>query len=157
IQAVAAATGAIGAEDRRTGKRQVSNRVERLVAHELVGVAKAFAVDDAVVADGNGILERSAERQTGGPQPLNVLHEAEGAGAREFTAERAGIHIQLDFLPADQGAVEVDLDVEVEAIMRGQLARGPSVLDAHGFQYLQVAPRSVELDQPHFVDGLDEL
>ena len=36
IQAMAASTGAIGAEDGRTGKREIADRIERFVAHELI-------------------------------------------------------------------------------------------------------------------------
>ena len=104
VQPMAAATGTEGAEDGRAGKRQVADRVERLVAHELVGIAKAFAVDDAVVADGDGVLERGAERETGSPQPLHVLHEAEGAGAGKLAAERAGIDVDLDPLASRSAA-----------------------------------------------------
>ena len=37
VEPVAAADRAVGAEDRRAGERKVAERVERLVAHELVG------------------------------------------------------------------------------------------------------------------------
>jgi hypothetical protein len=77
---VAAATGPVGAKDRRTSKGEVANGIERLVAHELIRIAEAFAIDDAVVADGDGILERGAEGKARGPQALHVLHEAKGAG-----------------------------------------------------------------------------
>src|SRR5262245_43225480 len=89
VQSMAAALRAIGAKDRRAGKCEVADRVERLVAHELVGEAQAFAIDDAVVADCDGVLKRGAKRKTGSPQPLNVLHEAEGAGPGKLAAERA--------------------------------------------------------------------
>ena len=50
-------------QQRRTGQGQVADRVERLVAHELVGVAQALGVDDAVVAERDGVVERGAERE----------------------------------------------------------------------------------------------
>ena len=37
--------GAVEALDRRAGERQVADRVEHLVAHELVGVAQALRID----------------------------------------------------------------------------------------------------------------
>ena len=43
IHLVAAAIGAVAADELRAGKRQVANGVERLVANELVlGVTQAF-------------------------------------------------------------------------------------------------------------------
>ena len=41
VELVAAAHGPVGAEQRRAGEREVADRVERLVAHELVGEAQA--------------------------------------------------------------------------------------------------------------------
>src|SRR5262249_53354634 len=111
IEPVTSPAGAKGPEDRCAGKRKIADRVERLVAHELVGEAQAFAVDDAVVADRHGVLERSAERETGGPQVLHILHEAEGAGASKLAAESARIYVDLDLLIADQRRIELDFDV----------------------------------------------
>ena len=88
--------GAERAEDGRAGESQIADRVERLVAHELVGEAKPLAVDDAVVADGDSVLKRSAKGKTRRPEPLHVLHEAEGAGAGKLAAERARIDVDLD-------------------------------------------------------------
>src|SRR4029079_10230169 len=121
-QPMAAAIGAARAEDGRAGKRQIVSRVERLVAHELVGEAKPLAVDDAIIADGDSVLKRSAKGETRSPEPLHVLHEAEGAGAEKPAAERARIDVDLDPLRADQRRVEIDLDVDMETVVGGQLA-----------------------------------
>ena len=58
---MAATPRGVGAEDGRTGQRQVTDGIERLVAHELVRVAEAFAIDDAIVADGDGVFQLGAE------------------------------------------------------------------------------------------------
>src|SRR5262249_21294748 len=100
VQAMATALGAEGAEDGSTGKGQVTDSIERLVTHEFVAVTKAFAIDDAVVADGDGVFEGGAERQARGPEPLHILHEAKGAGSGKFPAEGAGIQIDFDSLTA---------------------------------------------------------
>src|SRR5271169_6822229 len=123
---MATATGPIGAEDRRHGKREITDGIERLVAHELIRVAETFAVDDSVVTDGNGVLERGAKGETGSPQALHILHEAEGAGAGKLAAERTGIDIHLDSLTADHGAVKVDFDVEMKTVMRREFAKRAS-------------------------------
>jgi len=67
VQTVTAATGPIGPEDGCAGKREIADGIERLVAHELVRIAETFAIDNAVVANGDGILERGAKRKTGSP------------------------------------------------------------------------------------------
>ena len=141
---------------RRAGESEIADRIERLVAHELVGEAKPFAIDDAVVADGHGVLERGAKGEPGRPQPLDVLHEAEGAGASQLAAEGAGVEVDLDPLGADQRRVEIDLDVEMETVMRGELAIGAGVFHRDPLQHFEEAARSIELGKADLVDRLDE-
>ncbi len=151
-----APAGAVGAKHGSAGKGEIAHRIECLVAHELVGEAQALAVDDAVVADRHGVLEGGTQRKPSRPQPLDVLHEAEGAGAGELTAEGAGIYVDIDPLGPDQRRVEIDLHVEMEAVMGGQLAKGAAVLHADLFQDFEEAARAIELGQADLVDGLDE-
>ena len=54
VHAMAAAIGAVGAEQRQAGEREVADRIEKLVADELVPIAQALGVHDAIVADGDG-------------------------------------------------------------------------------------------------------
>ena len=157
VQAMAAPAGAVSAEDRRAGQSQVSDGVECLVAHELVGIAQALAIDDAVVADSDGVVERSAKGQAGRPQALDVLHEAEGARPRQLAAEGPRIEVDLDALLANEGRVELNLNIEMEAVIGRKLADSASVLNGHRLQDLEEAAGRVELDQAHLVDGLDEL
>ena len=119
-------------------------------------IAQALAVDDAVVADRDGVLERGAKGEARSPQPLHILHEAEGAGPRQLAAEGTGIDVDLDPLGPDQRRVELDLDVEVEAVMGRELAKGAPILDADGLQDLEEAAGAIELDQADLVDRLDE-
>src|SRR5690348_15393921 len=66
---------------------EVTNRVERLVAHELVGIAQATGVEDLPVAHHDGIVERAAAGEARRAQTLHFLEEAEGAGTREIGPE----------------------------------------------------------------------
>ena len=79
------------------------------------GEAQALRVEDAVVADDQGVLERGAERVTRAPELRHVAHEAEGAGAGDFAAEGVGVDVVARALAADQRMVEVDLDLDAEA------------------------------------------
>jgi hypothetical protein len=56
----------------------------------------------------------------------------------------------------DEGGVELDLDIETEAIMGTKLTIGAAVLHTYALQNFQVAAGSVEFDQPYLVDGFDE-
>src|SRR5262245_55399106 len=156
VQAMAAAIGAEGAEDGRAGESKIADRIERLVPHEFVGEAKTFAIDDAVVADGNRIVERSAESKPSSPEPLHVLHEAEGPGAGDFAAEGTRVQVDLDALIADQRGIEIDGDIEMETVMRGELAIGASIFHRDLLQNFEVAAGSFELGQAHLVDRLDK-
>jgi hypothetical protein len=124
------------------------------VAHELVGITQAFAIDDAVVADRDGVFQRGAEREPSCPQPLNVLHEAEGPGAGQLATERAGIDVDLDALGADQRGLEVNLDVEMEAVIGGQFTNRAGILDANRLEDLEEAPRRLQFGQADLVDRL---
>ena len=56
-------------------------------------------------------LERGAERKTGAPEPRDIVHAAEGAGAADFL-EGGGSDVDVEALPADELGLEVDLNVE---------------------------------------------
>jgi hypothetical protein len=81
VEPMAAAIGAVRAEQRQAGERQVAHRIQELVAHELVGEAQAFGVDHTVLADRDGVLQRGAQRETGAPELLDVPHETKGTSA----------------------------------------------------------------------------
>src|ERR1700722_20261288 len=48
VELVSRTVGSVEANDRRAGERQIADRVERLVTHELVGVAQPFWIEDSV-------------------------------------------------------------------------------------------------------------
>src|SRR5690242_17171778 len=89
-------------EQRTPGEIKVSEGVEELVAHELVGVAQAADVQDVLAADDHGVVERSAARQAGGPQPVELVKQPECARAAELRLERVRIEDQTNVLPANQ-------------------------------------------------------
>ena len=98
-------------------------------------LAQLAANLDALMPEGLGDRYRF-----GGDQPLYDLRlehdvrEALGRPVvhrpRDLAAERAGVHVDGEFLVADQRRLELDLNVEMEAVMRDQLAHRTVVLDA---------------------------
>src|SRR5207244_1511634 len=60
-------------EHRTAEQREIADEIEDLVPHELVAVPEA--VHDGVLADDDGVLERSAARQTVFPHRAKVLQE----------------------------------------------------------------------------------
>ena len=153
---MAAAVGAVAAEDRRAGKRQVADRVEHLVTGEFVGEAQAFRIDDAIVADNDGVLERGAEGKAARPQLLDLGEEAEGACPRDIAAEAFRIDVGGELLPADQRVLEVDLDLDAAAVIGRELGKRVAGLDAHGLENPDVAARRVEPGDTRLIDRGDE-
>src|SRR3984957_11028763 len=119
VELMSRAIGPVKTDDRRARERQIADRIERLVAHELVGVAEPFRVEDGVAVDGDRILERGAQRIAGPPQSLDVADESEGSGAGDIAPESRRIKIEHPALAADRRRFEVDLDVEAEAAFGG--------------------------------------
>ena len=62
VELVPRAIGPVEADDRRPGKRQIADCVERLVAHELIGVSQPFRIEDGVAVDRDRVLQRRAKR-----------------------------------------------------------------------------------------------
>ena len=90
IELVSRTIGPVETKDWRARKRQIADRVKRLVAHELVSVAQPFRIEDGVAVDRDGVLERGAQRVASPPQGLDVADESESAGARDVAPEVAG-------------------------------------------------------------------
>ena len=82
------------ANNRSAPERQIADRVERLVAHELVGVAQTFRIEDGVAIDGDRILERRAEREAGPPQSLHIADEPKSARASDVASESRRIKVE---------------------------------------------------------------
>ena len=72
------------------------------MAHEFVLVAQTFRIEDDVVVDRHGIVERGAEREARFPELPDVADETEGARAREFAAEGRRIDRESAALAADR-------------------------------------------------------
>src|SRR5262249_53663450 len=125
IELVAAADRPVGAEDWPAGQREVADGIEHLVAHEFVREARAFWIENAVVADHEGVLERGAERIARIPQCGHVAHEAEGARACDLAAENVGLDVDLHHLASDQSVIEFHLRLDAEtARVWPDLAKG---------------------------------
>src|ERR1700733_3812667 len=120
VELVSGAIGSVEANDGRARERQIADRIERLVAHELIDVAEPFGVEEGVAIDGDRILERGAERVAGPPQSLNVADESESSGAGDIAPESRGVQIEHPALTANRRRFEVDLDVEAEAAFGGE-------------------------------------
>ena len=144
------------ADDRATGEIEVAHRVEHLVAHELVAIAQAAFVEDAVAADHDGVLERAAERQPGRAHALDLVEEAEGPGAANVPLEARRRGDDLDALAADRVRGEIDGEAQREFL--GGLERRCGLARFHpdGLQDSDRAPRRVLLNEAGALDEMDE-
>src|SRR6266852_1134633 len=115
-------------------------------AHELVDIAQALAVEHAVAIDDHGPLKRAAARQPDGAHLIDLMQEAEGAGAADVALEALGVEGDGDVLAADRAAGEVDGEAHGEAVI-GRERGGLAVLaDGYRLQHLDGAARRVLLD-----------
>src|ERR1700694_123178 len=94
VQPVAAAHGAIGAEQRQTGEREIADNVENLVARTLVAVTQSLDVEQAGFIEHHRILKRRAKRKAGAPTPGDIVHASEGPGAANLAAEPFGAEVE---------------------------------------------------------------
>ena len=92
------------------------------MAHELVVVAQAVRVQDAVLVHHDRVFQRAAARQAHAAQAFHVLHEAEGARTRHVVhighlgeIDRGVLHRAVH-----RRVVEFDEEVELEAVVRLQ-------------------------------------
>ncbi len=93
-----------------------------------------------VVVEHHRILEGGAEREAGAPEPRDVVHAAEGAGAANLAAEPFGAEIEHVALTADHRIGEVDFDLGAEAgRIRPQFAERIAHRDLHRLQHLDEA------------------
>src|SRR3546814_3403211 len=81
------------ADDRRADQVEVADRIEHLVAHEFVAEAQALGVEDLLAVHHDGVVQRAAAGEAHGAHLLDVLCEAEGAGARDIALEGALAHL----------------------------------------------------------------
>src|SRR5919201_3490926 len=153
IELVAAAHGAVGAEQGSPCERQVADRIQHLVANELVREARSFRVENTVVADHERIFQRGAKRVAGVPQARHIAQEAERACARNVTPERVRLDVERQRLTSDQRVLELDLRLHAEAArIRSYLAIGIALRHPYGLEHLDVAARPVEALEAYRID-----
>ena len=143
------------AQDRRAREVEIADRVEHLVAHELVLEAQPSFVHHAVAVDHHGVVERTAARQAVPAQVVDFLQEAEGARPGDVGLELLAVDAARPALPRDHVAFEVDLEVDPEAARRRQAGVAPAVADLDRLEDANRLARRVlhldpgALDQEH--------
>ena len=142
------------ADDRMADEGEIAHDVQDLVAHELV--LEPQGVQDARIADDDGVLERSAERQAALPQPLHFLQEAEGAGRGDVLGEALLGDPLGARLVLEQRMVEADGVADLEVIRRVNRNALVAGRDLHRLQDLQVLARRGELLDARFLQQVQE-
>src|SRR3546814_13929095 len=77
-------------------------------------------LEDLLAVHHDGVVQRAAAGEAHGAHLLDVLCEAEGAGARDIALAGPLAHPGEPPLAADRGACEVDLEADGEAAPRRQ-------------------------------------
>src|SRR4051812_38435438 len=140
VELVAATYRAVGAEQRQTRESKVTNHVQHLVAGAFVGVAQAFGVEQPLLVEHDGVVERGAERIAGAPEPRDIAHQTESPGPADFAAETLRVEVEGVALLADDRIGEVNLDLGAEPVGIGpDLTEGVADLDRDRLQNLNEA------------------
>ena len=105
-------------QQRCAREAEVANAIERLVACKFGVIAQAFLIEEAVLADHDGVVERAAQRQSGGAHFLDVGGEAEGARVAQLVDERGVARIIVERLRSDRMMIEGDFAMQREMVCR---------------------------------------
>jgi hypothetical protein len=145
---VAGLEGAVLADQRMAEQVEIADRVEHLVADELVVEAQALAVEDLGLVEDDRRLQAAAQAQARRPHRLDVLHEAERAGARDLAHVRMLGEVDDDvaILRAEHRMREVDAEVELEPGERVEARPLVAVAGLDGARNAQVFLRRLLLD-----------
>ena len=132
------------------------------MAHELVFIAQAIGVEDAVFIHDDGVFQRTATRQAHAAQAFHVLHEAKGARARHVVHIRHVAEVDGGALhrAIDGRMIEFDEEVELEAVVRRQarpfLRVTLAVTHFHGLDDLDEFLRRLLLFHASLLQQVDE-
>ena len=118
-------------EERLAQQIQVADRVEQLVPDEFIGEAQALGVQYAVLVEHHGIVESAAERKAVVAQVLDLVHEAEGARARDFLEVRGLGEIDFHRLRRALDHRMAEIDREGELVPLERLEARPFVAVGH--------------------------
>src|SRR6185437_16320393 len=115
--------------ERGPRQRHVADRIQNLMADELIGETLTFLVDHAIIVQRQRVLQRRAMRQIHPAQSFQVFQEAEGAGRRDGLAEIPGGKNEAEFLASDRGAWIIEYEIVPGLV--GGLERGGSIAVLH--------------------------
>ena len=124
--------------------------------HELIVESQAAFVDDPVLVDHDGIVERSAQRQAHGPQLVDFSQETEGSGLCHLALVCFVIHADRPALASHHGVVELDLEVDLECVAGQKGDAAVRFADGDRLEYFQYPARRLLVEIARALDHGDE-
>src|SRR5262245_4048673 len=155
VERMAGAMGDEMSDDWIANQSQIANRVENLVANELVFEAQGV-VENTRLAEHDCILERAAKREAVLPQHLDVLQERERAGRRDVVDKRLFRHAQRPSLMTQKRVIVTDAVSDLEMIRWIQRDAFIATRDGNRPDDFQVLARSREWSHAGFVNQVDK-
>src|SRR6516162_3757345 len=140
------AHAAKSSNDRAASKVEIAERVEQLVANELVGIAQTARVQHMVTADHNDAIERPTTTKARCPQTVYFVEKTKSTRPAELRFERRCIKHDTNILSANQRVGEADLEAHREAVIGQQGGRRTLLDNSHRFEHFYRAARCILLD-----------
>src|SRR6516164_2760655 len=134
------AHAAKSSDDRAASKVEIAERVEQLVANELVGIAQTARVQHTVAANHNDVIQRPTTTEACGPQTVHFVEKAKSTRPAKLRFERCCIERDTNILAANQRIGEADLETHREAVIGQQGGRRTLLDNAHRFEHFYRAP-----------------
>src|SRR5262249_43479668 len=128
-------------EDRAAGQIKVPDRIEHLVADELVRIAQPPPLEYALALPDDGVVEPGAASEARCAQRIDLVEEAEGARPADIGFEGAVGELHAPALTRDRGARIVDLEAERQALAGLQGRHAVAIADGDGLEHADAAAR----------------
>jgi hypothetical protein len=146
-QHVTRAHTGVARQKRRTGQRQVAQRIQHLVAHGLVGMAEAAGAENGVAIDDHRVVIGPAKRQARGMHRVHIRLTAEGAAVAILAHEAPVGEVRDTALATDRGIGEIDGEIHLQPFGGRQFRHRRAIGDHDLARHLdRVNARGLPLD-----------
>ena len=133
----------IAAQNRSARQGQITQGVQHLVAHGLIGVAEPTGAEHIIAIHNNRVVQRAAKRQTVLAHRLHIRPTAECAAVTQLTGKSAVGHIQRFGLVANRAIFKINREFDCQTVRRQQCRPRPVFFNCNRLQHFDGPHRRV--------------